>query len=595
MLKPYIFLAFLCIAVYPTVSEPDPEKRYTVIGEYIPIEEDPAYAAYVNPLDKDQKDETDLSNATVSISQEIVNDNGEVQSIELARGTISNGTVTLEGELEEPTIAQITVQTGETTTLSVRALLAPRKVVSFALLDHQGQFSPDQMVLVGASSRVKDPTKRYTIVGDLAGVDEERYPMPTVTVRGSEFDEDGNRKVLAFGKVQVQDGRFLIEGEVDSPQVVNISIASNMGLYWGGGEAIIEPNSVISVVVSARWVNKLAITAGAGKHAEIIGKWRMSEQYLATEAALDQEFEKLVTGSASSEESSEDADTEPDEEQVAGEPLVDVTTSLPTPAIGCEHVDIQEDSTTVQHQEIAPTETEPAWLTLQDDLLEIRNTALQEIALHSKDPFDSLLALELNPFTSFGEGINGAALPVYDKLMTSLDEDTVVRRVKPPRDELALLVTREMNDKALSPGQRAPEFTLSDLDGTEVSLAEVLNANESVFIDFWASWCTPCIEDFPELKNLHENYKEHGFEVLTISVDDTYEDWQEAADQLQFSWIDLGSLGGTETKTPVSYGVWGIPKGFLVDSQGCILQKEIRPDKLKDVLAARYDDPRNEE
>ena len=392
----------------------------------------------------------------------------------------------------------------------------------------------------------------------------------------------------------MQDGSFLIEGEVDSPQVVNISVASNMGLYWGGGEAIIEPNAVISVVISARWVNKLAITAGAGKHAEIIGQWRMSEQYLATETALDYEFKKLVTGTASSEESDKDTDTESVKEQVATEPMVE-TPSLPTPVTGCEHVDVQVDPTKVQHQEIAPTETQPAWLTLQDDLREIRNTALQEIALNSKDPFDSLLALELNPFTSSGNEINGAALPVYEKLMTSLDEDTVLRRVKPSRDELALLVTRDMNDKALSPGQRAPEFTLSDLSGIEVSLAEVLDANESVFIDFWASWCTPCIEDFPELKKLHATYKDYGFEVLTISVDNTYEDWKEATEQLQFSWIDVGSLGGTETKTPVSYGVWGIPKGFLVDSQGCILQKEIRPDKLKEVLVARYDESENDD
>ncbi len=592
MLKQFILIATLSLATLSVTEELDLTKRFTVIGDYISIEEDPDYAAYVNPLDE-PKEEVDLSSATVSVSQEILDDEGQTQTIELARGTFSNGNVVLEGEIQEPTFANITVQTGETTTLSVRTLLVPNRVVSFALLDHQGPFPPDQMVLTGASRHAKDPSKRFTIVGDLTGIDEEYYPMPTVTVRGSEYDDDGNKQFVTFGKVQVKDGSFLIEGEVDKPQTVGIFVSSNMGLYWGGAEAIIEPNAVIAVVISARWVNRLAITAGAGKHSKIIGKWRMSEEYLAKEAALDEEFKKLRTGTASAEEREEDADTELAEEQVSEEPVVKHD-STPTPAEGCEHVVVQKDTGAQRYEEFSPGGTRPPFITLQDDLREIRNAALLEIALKSEDPIDSLLALELDPFTSSEHEVNDAALPIYERLMTLLDEDTVARRVKPPRDELARSVARDVNDKALIPGQRAPEFTLTDLSGTEVSLAEVLDANESVFIDFWASWCTPCIEDFPALKDLHATYKNDGFEVLTISVDDTFEDWKEAVDQIEFPWIDLGSLGGIETETPVSYGVFGIPKGFLVDSQGCILQKEIRPDRLKEVLSLRYDDQSND-
>lgn len=591
MYKAFFLFATLCLTTLSVAGGVDPTKRFTVIGDYVAIEEDPDYAAYVNPLDE-SKEEVDLSSAAVSVSQEILDDEGQTQSIELAHGTFSNGKVVLEGEIQEPTFANISVQTGETTTLSVRTLLAPNEVVSFSLLDHKGPFPPDQLVLTGASRHAKDPSKRFTVVGDLTGIDEEYYPMPTVTVRGSEYDEEGNRKFITFGKVQIKDGSFLIEGEVDKPQTVGIFVSSNMGLYWGGAEAIIEPNAVIAVVISAHWVNRLAITAGAGKHAKIIGKWRMSEEYLRTEAELDEEFKKLRTGTASSEEQQEDSDTEPTEEQVREEPVVKHD-STPTPAEGCEHVVAQEDSVAQTFEEIAPTGTRPRYLTLQDDLREIRNAALQEIALKSEDPIDSLLALELDPFSSSEHEVNDAALPIYEKLMTTLDEDTVARRVKPPRDELARSVARDMNDKALIPGQRAPKFTLTDLSGTEVSLVEVLDANESVFIDFWASWCTPCIEDFPALKDLHTTYRDHGFEVLTISVDDTFEEWKEAVDQIEFPWIDLGSLGGIETETPVSYGVFGIPKGFLVDSQGCILQKEIRPDRLQEVLSLRYEDQSN--
>ncbi len=591
MYKVYLLFATFCLATLSVAGEVDPTKRFTVIGDYVAIEEDPDYAAYVNPLDE-SKEEVDLSSATVSVSQEVLDDEGQTQTIELASGTFLNGKVVLEGEIQEPTFANITVQTGETTTLSMRTLLVPNKVVSFSLLDHKGQFPPDQMVLTEASRLAKDPSKRFTIAGDLTGINEEHYPMAKVTVRGSQFDEEGNRTFVTFGEVQVKDGSFLIEGEVDEPQIVNIFVTSNMGLYWGGAEAIIEPNAVLAVAISTHWVNRLAITAGTGKHAKIIGKWRMSEEYLAKEAELDEEFNKLRTGTASAQEQEEDSDTEPTEEQVSEEPVVKHD-STPTPAQGCEHVVTQEDTGAQRSEEYSPGGTRPPFITLQDDLREIRNAALLEIALKSEDPIDSLLALELDPFIFSEQEVTDAALPIYDRLMTLLDEDTMARRVKPPRDELARLVARDMNDKALIPGQRAPKFTLTDLNGTDVSLAEVLDANESVFIDFWASWCTPCIEDFPALKDLHASYKDNGFEVLTISVDDTFEDWKEAVDQIEFPWIDLGSLGGIETETPVSYGVFGIPKGFLVDSHGCILQKEIRPDKLKEVLSLRYEDQSN--
>ena len=91
------------------------------------------------------------------------------------------------------------------------------------------------------------------------------------------------------------------------------------------------------------------------------------------------------------------------------------------------------------------------------------------------------------------------------------------------------------------------------------------------------------------MKNLHHTYAEKGFEILTVSVDDTFEDWKEAAETLDFPWIDVGSIGGLKTETPVSYGVQGVPKSYLIDTNGCIVKKEIRPEQLNAFLSARYE------
>lgn len=599
MWKQLNYIALLCVATCPAIGELDSEKKFTVIGKHISIEEDPQYSSLANPLD-DHKDQVDLSTATVLILKEVEDDSDQSQEVELARGTISDGIVVLEGEIDEPTFATISLDVGDGTFLTANTLLVPHRVVSFLLRDHQGQFPPDDLVLVNSSRRAKDPAKRFTIVGDLTGINEEHYPMPSVSVRGWEYDADGNRKYRDYGTVQPRDHRFLIEGEVDEPRVAHISIVTNMGSYWGGDDVIIEPNAVISVVLSTQWLNRLSVSAGAGKHASVIGTWRMSDQYLAMERALDEEFRKLRTGVETEQE--EDPETEQASEELKEvnasadvEPLTEVEDidilvakdSTPNPSEGCEHLATEAKAA---HQERAPKSAEPAWLTLQDTLREIRNNALQEIALNSEDPFDSLLALELNPFTSLGShSVNGAALVVYDRLMTVLDEDIAARRVKPPRDELALLVARDSNNQILVPGQRAPNFTLPTLEGNKVSLSESINKTDLVYIDFWASWCTPCIEDFPKMKNLHNVYTEKGFEILTVSVDDTFEEWKEAADTLDFPWIDVGSIGGLETETPIAYGVQGVPKSYLVDTNGCIVKKEIRPEQLKAFLSAHYD------
>ena len=120
--------------------------------------------------------------------------------------------------------------------------------------------------------------------------------MPMVLVQGSKFDERGKKKSIVFGPVQAKEKSFLIEGEVDEPMAVEIMVVSNKGLSWGGTQAIIEPNGVISVVVSSRWAHQLVATAGAGRHAEVIGKWRMGDEYLATENVLNEEFRRVRNG-----------------------------------------------------------------------------------------------------------------------------------------------------------------------------------------------------------------------------------------------------------------------------------------------------------
>ncbi len=157
-------------------------------------------------------------------------------------------------------------------------------------------------------------------------------------------------------------------------------------------------------------------------------------------------------------------------------------------------------------------------------------------------------------------------------------------------DLVAVRSRREQyrNDKRLVPGQRAHDFTLDDLQGNEVQLSDVLNENDTVLVDFWAISCAPCIASFPKLKELRAKYKQQGFEIVSISIDRTREDWTNGSKDHDLPWINLGELEFWDGEVATMYGVHFIPKSYLIDKEGCILQKDLPTDLLEQVLVSRY-------
>ena len=122
----------------------------------------------------------------------------------------------------------------------------------------------------------------------------------------------------------------------------------------------------------------------------------------------------------------------------------------------------------------------------------------------------------------------------------------------------------------LQPGQPAPDFTLDDLDGQSVSLSQF--KGQVVLLDFWASWCGPCINDLPYLRKVKEKTADWPVVFLNISLDADEDDWREAIDKHEIKGVHVRAGSGSEvTKT---YQVMGIPSYYLVDLQGLIVEHE---------------------
>ncbi len=119
-----------------------------------------------------------------------------------------------------------------------------------------------------------------------------------------------------------------------------------------------------------------------------------------------------------------------------------------------------------------------------------------------------------------------------------------------------------------------------DAQGVAVSLLETCSANKYTLLDFWASWCAPCIAEFPALTEAYALYSEKGFEIYAVSLDSDKTKWEAAMARYNTPWINVGDMQGWLNTACVEYGVTMIPDNFLLDSEGNVLARGLRGDEL---------------
>lgn len=132
----------------------------------------------------------------------------------------------------------------------------------------------------------------------------------------------------------------------------------------------------------------------------------------------------------------------------------------------------------------------------------------------------------------------------------------------------------------LSPGALAPDFTLADTAGNALTLSNL--RGHVVLIDFWASWCVPCMAEMPTLKDIYAKYNGRGLKVLGVSMDHVRNSWLRAIEKKQLPWLHVSSLKGMQ-KCPVAelYQVHGIPQLYIIGPDGRIIAKNLRGEELK--------------
>lgn len=122
--------------------------------------------------------------------------------------------------------------------------------------------------------------------------------------------------------------------------------------------------------------------------------------------------------------------------------------------------------------------------------------------------------------------------------------------------------------RSVSPGQPAVSFSLPDMEGNIHTMEDY--RGKFVLLDFWAGWCQPCLDEFPHMKDIYENYDRNELEIIGISNAEDSLVWVQDVNRLELPWIQLYGGDGFEEKTFKAYKGGGIPFYILIDPDGNI-------------------------
>jgi len=163
-------------------------------------------------------------------------------------------------------------------------------------------------------------------------------------------------------------------------------------------------------------------------------------------------------------------------------------------------------------------------------------------------------------------------LAYADEIKDKFTENRYVSQFKEEAEKL----------KKLAVGQPAPDFESYTPNNKAVRLADF--KGKYTLIDFWASWCAPCRQENPNIVKQYHAFKDKGFTVLGVSLDNNPGSWMRAIESDKLEWTQVSDLQAWSSDLVTTYRITAIPTSYLVDPEGKIVAKNLRGKELEDFL-----------
>lgn len=138
---------------------------------------------------------------------------------------------------------------------------------------------------------------------------------------------------------------------------------------------------------------------------------------------------------------------------------------------------------------------------------------------------------------------------------------------------------------ALSAGKEFPDFQEKDVAGQPLSISKY--KGKIVLVDFWATWCGPCVGELPNVLAAYQKYHDKGFEIVGISLDKNKDELEKFVKEKGMTWQQYFDGQGWDSKLGKKYGITAIPATFLLDGEGKIIATDLRGDGLEKELSKR--------
>jgi len=154
-------------------------------------------------------------------------------------------------------------------------------------------------------------------------------------------------------------------------------------------------------------------------------------------------------------------------------------------------------------------------------------------------------------------------------------------------DEILTMLAQQVEVKkiqdTLVAGKVFPDFSEVDLAGQPLSIAS--RKGKVVLVDFWATWCGPCVHELPNVIKSYEKHHAKGFEIIGVSLDQDEQKLKNFIKEKNMTWQQFFDGKGWGNKLAGKYGVQSIPATYLLDGEGKIIGKDLRGDELEAAIA----------